>query len=156
MTATAVSWNEVQGIQFSFGPNSTAGNRQGDLNAVFFRILPNISSLFIVDDDSVETLRPDPIPVLKSLIVAAIVDELPPSEPTAPVVSETLPVPSRPTIVPSGTTGLVHTKTIDSNNVKTSLNSTAPCASRYTWTCTYSPNSDSVSFHRVQSNTISF
>eukprot|EP00536_Pseudo-nitzschia_multiseries_P001736 jgi/Psemu1/3957/gm1.3957_g len=59
-------------------------------------------------------------------------------------------------IVPSGTTGLVNTKTIDSNNVKTSLNSTAPYASLYTWTWTYSPNSDSVSFHRVQSNTISF
>eukprot|EP00536_Pseudo-nitzschia_multiseries_P017749 jgi/Psemu1/52373/gm1.52373_g len=58
-------------------------------------------------------------------------------------------------IVPSGTTGLVHTKTINSNNVKTSLNSTAPRASLYTWTWTYSPNSDSVSFHRVQSNTIS-
>eukprot|EP00536_Pseudo-nitzschia_multiseries_P008525 jgi/Psemu1/20603/gm1.20603_g len=57
---------------------------------------------------------------------------------------------------PSGTTGLVNTKTIDSNNVKTSLNSTAPRASLYTWTWTFSPNSDSVSFHRVQFNTISF
>eukprot|EP00536_Pseudo-nitzschia_multiseries_P011027 jgi/Psemu1/27643/gm1.27643_g len=81
MPETAVSWNEVQGIHFSFGPNFTAGNRQGNLNAVFSRILPNISSLFIVgDDDGVETLRPDPIPVLKSLIVAAIMDELPPLE----------------------------------------------------------------------------
>eukprot|EP00536_Pseudo-nitzschia_multiseries_P006487 jgi/Psemu1/15430/gm1.15430_g len=51
--------------------------------------------------------------------------------------------------VPSGTTGLVHTKTIDSNNVKTSLNpSTAPRASLYTWTWTYSPNSDTISFQR--------
>eukprot|EP00536_Pseudo-nitzschia_multiseries_P008958 jgi/Psemu1/21922/gm1.21922_g len=43
---------------------------QGNLNAVFSRILPNISSLFIVDDDGVETLRQDLIPILKSLIVA--------------------------------------------------------------------------------------
>eukprot|EP00536_Pseudo-nitzschia_multiseries_P016745 jgi/Psemu1/47585/gm1.47585_g len=56
------------------------GNRQSDLNTLFSWILPNVSSLFIVDDDGVETLRPDPIPVLKSLIVAAIMDELPPSE----------------------------------------------------------------------------
>eukprot|EP00536_Pseudo-nitzschia_multiseries_P017653 jgi/Psemu1/51919/gm1.51919_g len=82
MTQTAVSWNEVRGIHFSFGPNFTAGNRQGDLNAVFSQILPNISSLFLVDDDGVETLCPDPIPVLKSLIVAAIMDALPPSEPS--------------------------------------------------------------------------
>eukprot|EP00536_Pseudo-nitzschia_multiseries_P015394 jgi/Psemu1/42382/gm1.42382_g len=80
MTQTAVSWNEVRGIHFSYGPNFTAGNRQGDLNTVFSRIFPNISSLFLVDDDGVETLRPDPIPVLKSLIVAAIMDALPPSE----------------------------------------------------------------------------
>eukprot|EP00536_Pseudo-nitzschia_multiseries_P014220 jgi/Psemu1/37916/gm1.37916_g len=80
MTRTAVSWNEVREIHFSFGPNFTAGNRQSDLNALFSRILPNISSLFIIDDDGVETLRPDPIPVLKSLIVAAIMDELPLSE----------------------------------------------------------------------------
>eukprot|EP00536_Pseudo-nitzschia_multiseries_P007148 jgi/Psemu1/17162/gm1.17162_g len=39
-----------------------------------------LSHLFIIDDDGVETLRPDPIPVLKSLIVAAIMDDLPPSE----------------------------------------------------------------------------
>eukprot|EP00536_Pseudo-nitzschia_multiseries_P005283 jgi/Psemu1/12160/gm1.12160_g len=271
MTQTAVSWNEVRGIHFSFGPNFTAGNRQGDLNAVFSWILPNISSLLIVDDDGVETLRPDPIPVLKSLIVAAIMDALPPSEvskahkrhissliakttifwhskaiagrirvrdkqaldiaaehakrgrpiiqlvlniihwkfhsewypyefhkvydaadgipldktgssqillthylqtvfgkdkttdtlppkrkhhtkPTAPVVSETLPVPSHPTILPSGTTALVHTKPTVSNPIKTPSNSTAPNASRYTWTWTYSPNSDSVSFHLVQSD----
>eukprot|EP00536_Pseudo-nitzschia_multiseries_P014100 jgi/Psemu1/37538/gm1.37538_g len=65
MTETAVSWNEARGIHFSIGPNFTAGNRQSDLNAVFSRILPNIASLFLVDDDGVETLRPDPIPVLK-------------------------------------------------------------------------------------------
>eukprot|EP00536_Pseudo-nitzschia_multiseries_P012953 jgi/Psemu1/33671/gm1.33671_g len=41
-------------------------------------------------------------------------------------------------IVPSGTTGLVHTKTAVSNPVKTPSNSTAPNASRYTWTWTYS------------------
>eukprot|EP00536_Pseudo-nitzschia_multiseries_P011650 jgi/Psemu1/29565/gm1.29565_g len=80
MTQTAVSWNEVQGIHFSLGPNFTANNRQSDLNAVFSRILPNIASLFLVDGDGVETLRPDPIPVLKSLVVAAIMDALPPSE----------------------------------------------------------------------------
>eukprot|EP00536_Pseudo-nitzschia_multiseries_P015025 jgi/Psemu1/40991/gm1.40991_g len=221
MTQTAVSWNEVRGIHFSFGPNFTANNRQSDLNAVFSRILPNIASLFLVDDDGVETLRPDPIPVLKSLIVAAIMDELPPSEvskahkrhisslianttlfwhskaiggrirvrdnqvldiaaqraqrghpiinlvlhtmhwklhkdwypyefhkvyttttgipsdetglsvkppsrsrlhrtkPTAPVVSETLPVPSHPKFAPSGTTALVHTKTAVSNPIQT-------------------------------------
>eukprot|EP00536_Pseudo-nitzschia_multiseries_P008261 jgi/Psemu1/20063/gm1.20063_g len=59
-------------------------------------------------------------------------------------------------IVPSGTTGLFHTTTIDSNTVKTPSNSTAPNASRYTWTWTYSPNSESVSFRRVPSDAISF
>eukprot|EP00536_Pseudo-nitzschia_multiseries_P016563 jgi/Psemu1/46643/gm1.46643_g len=239
MTETAVSWNEVRGIHFSFGPNFTAGNRQGDLNAVFSRILPNISSLFIVDDEGVETLRTDPIPVLKSLIkylkhtnaisppkttifwhskaiggrirvrdkqaldIAAkhanrgrpiiqlvlniihwkfhskwypyefhkVYDAAdgipsdktgsfvkPPSrsrlhhtKPTAPVVSETLPVPSHPTIVPSGTTALVHTKPTVSNPIKTPSNSTEPNDSCYTWTWTYSSNSDSVSFHRDKS-----
>eukprot|EP00536_Pseudo-nitzschia_multiseries_P018839 jgi/Psemu1/57559/gm1.57559_g len=71
-----------------------------------------------------------------------------------------------PVIVPSGTTDLVHsgTKTIDPNNVETSLNSTALSNPHYTWTWTYSPNSESVSFrrihsvsfHRLRSNSISF
>eukprot|EP00536_Pseudo-nitzschia_multiseries_P010050 jgi/Psemu1/24842/gm1.24842_g len=39
------------------------------------------------------------------------------TKPTAPVVSETLPVPSHPTIVPSGTTALVHTKPTVSNPI---------------------------------------
>eukprot|EP00536_Pseudo-nitzschia_multiseries_P013201 jgi/Psemu1/34401/gm1.34401_g len=76
--------------------------------------------------------------------------------PSSPVVSETLPVPSHPTIVPSGTTTLVHTKPTVSNPIKTPSNSTAPNASRYTWTWPYSPNSDSVSFRRVQSDTVPF
>eukprot|EP00536_Pseudo-nitzschia_multiseries_P011127 jgi/Psemu1/27943/gm1.27943_g len=59
-------------------------------------------------------------------------------------------------IVPSGTTGLFHTKTIDSNTVKTPSNSPAPNASRYTWTWTYSPNSELVSFRQVPSDVISF
>eukprot|EP00536_Pseudo-nitzschia_multiseries_P010614 jgi/Psemu1/26500/gm1.26500_g len=59
-------------------------------------------------------------------------------------------------IIPSGTTGLFRTKTIASNTVKTPSNSTAPNASRYTWTWTYSPNSESVSFRRVPSDAISF
>eukprot|EP00536_Pseudo-nitzschia_multiseries_P012166 jgi/Psemu1/31101/gm1.31101_g len=57
-----------------------------------------------------------------------------------------------PVIVPSGTTDLVHTKTIDPNNVKTSLNSTALSNPHYTWTWTYSPNSESVSFRRIRSD----
>eukprot|EP00536_Pseudo-nitzschia_multiseries_P011133 jgi/Psemu1/27964/gm1.27964_g len=309
MTATAVSWNDVRGIHFSFGPNFTAGNRQGDLNAVFSRILPNISSLFIIDDDGVKALRPDPIPVLKSLIVTAIIDELPPSEvskahkghissliakttifwhykkdvggrirvtnkqvvldtaakhakrghpiinlalhtihwkfhndwypyefhkvyttatgipsdetglsvkppsrsrlvniqkceqillthhlqavfgkdkatdtlppkqkhrtkPMAPVVSKTLPVPSPPTIVPSGTTDLVPTKTTvlipcaGASPVTANLGPLQPVgpiadtpsvkAPHYIWTWTYSPNSESVSFRRVRSGSVSF
>eukprot|EP00536_Pseudo-nitzschia_multiseries_P017347 jgi/Psemu1/50518/gm1.50518_g len=59
-------------------------------------------------------------------------------------------------IVPSDSTGLVHTKTTVSNPVKTPLNSTAPNAFRYTWTWTYSPNSGSVSFRRVQSDSVPF
>eukprot|EP00536_Pseudo-nitzschia_multiseries_P000312 jgi/Psemu1/670/gm1.670_g len=287
MTETAVSWNEVRGIHFSFGPNFTAGNQQSDLNAVFSRILPNISSLFLVDDDGVKTLRPDPIPVLKSLIVAAIMDALPPSEvskahkrhisslianttifwhskaiggrlrvrdkqaldiaakhakrgrpiiqmvlhiihwqfhkdwypyefnkvfttatglpsdttgssvkppsrsqlvntqkceqillthylqavlgkdkttntlppkrkhrtkPTAPVVSETLPVPSHPTIGPSGTTALVHTKPTVSDPINTPSNSAALSDPHYTWTWNYFPHSESVSFRRIRSD----
>eukprot|EP00536_Pseudo-nitzschia_multiseries_P017346 jgi/Psemu1/50517/gm1.50517_g len=35
MTQTAVSWNEVRGIHFSFGPNFAADNTPGDLNTVF-------------------------------------------------------------------------------------------------------------------------
>eukprot|EP00536_Pseudo-nitzschia_multiseries_P006871 jgi/Psemu1/16337/gm1.16337_g len=80
MLEPAVSWNEVHGIHFSFGPHFGCGNKQRQLNAAFVQTLPNIASLFIVDEDGVKTLRPDPIPVLKSLIVAAIVDELPASE----------------------------------------------------------------------------
>eukprot|EP00536_Pseudo-nitzschia_multiseries_P018544 jgi/Psemu1/56148/gm1.56148_g len=80
MPEPAVSWNEVRGIHFSFGHHFGCGNKQWQLNTAFAQTLPNIASLFIVDDDGVETLRPDPIPVLKSLIVAAIVDELPASE----------------------------------------------------------------------------
>eukprot|EP00536_Pseudo-nitzschia_multiseries_P017589 jgi/Psemu1/51570/gm1.51570_g len=243
MTQTVVSWNEVRGIQFSFGPNFTAGNRQSDLNAVFSRILPNIASLFLVDDDGVETLRPDPIPVLKSIysgqrkiilrfgqcpggwhskaiggrmrvrdnqvldiaahraqrghpIINLVLHTMhwkfhkdwypyefhkvyttttgipsdetglsvkPPSrsrlhrtKPTAHVVSETLPVPFHPTIGPSGTTALVHTKPTVSNPIKTPSKSTTPNASRYTWTWIYSPNSESVSFRRVPSDAISF
>eukprot|EP00536_Pseudo-nitzschia_multiseries_P011859 jgi/Psemu1/30315/gm1.30315_g len=59
-------------------------------------------------------------------------------------------------IVPSDSTALVHTKMTVSNPVKTPSNSTAPNAPRYTWTWTYSPNSGSVSFRRVQSNSVSF
>eukprot|EP00536_Pseudo-nitzschia_multiseries_P013398 jgi/Psemu1/35151/gm1.35151_g len=57
-------------------------------------------------------------------------------------------------IVPSGTTGLFHTKTIASNTVKTPSNSTAPNVSHYTWTWTYSPNipSDAISFHCATSS----
>eukprot|EP00536_Pseudo-nitzschia_multiseries_P007450 jgi/Psemu1/17986/gm1.17986_g len=80
MPEPAVSWNDVRGIHFSFGHHFRCGNKQWQLNAAFAQTLPNIASLFIVDEDGVETLRPDPIPVLKSLIVAAIVDELPASE----------------------------------------------------------------------------
>eukprot|EP00536_Pseudo-nitzschia_multiseries_P008953 jgi/Psemu1/21913/gm1.21913_g len=76
MPEPAVSWNEVRGIHFSFGHHFGCGNKQWKLNTAFAQTLPNIASLFIVDEDGVETLRPDPIPVLKSLIVAAIVDEL--------------------------------------------------------------------------------
>eukprot|EP00536_Pseudo-nitzschia_multiseries_P016414 jgi/Psemu1/46103/gm1.46103_g len=80
MPEPAISWNEVRGIHFSFGHHFGCDNKQWQLNTAFAQILPNIASLFIVDDDGVDTLRPDPIPVLKSLIVAAIVDELPASE----------------------------------------------------------------------------
>eukprot|EP00536_Pseudo-nitzschia_multiseries_P005077 jgi/Psemu1/11660/gm1.11660_g len=80
MPEPAVSWNEVRGIHFSFGHHFGCGDKQRKLNAAFAQTLPNIASLFIVDEDGVKTLRPDPIPVLKSLIVAAIVDELPASE----------------------------------------------------------------------------
>eukprot|EP00536_Pseudo-nitzschia_multiseries_P005869 jgi/Psemu1/13858/gm1.13858_g len=248
----------------------TLNPTQSDLNAVFSWILPNISSLFIVDDDGVKTLRLDPIPVLKSLIVAAIMDELPPSEvsnahkrhissliakttifwhskaiggriqvrdkqvldiaakhakrgrpiiqlvlniihwkfdsewypyefhkaygaadgipsdktglsvkppsrsqlhrtkPTAPVVSETLPVPSSPTIVPPSTTDLVQTKTTvpipraGASPVTTNLGTLQPVGPiantpsvptpRYMWTWTYSPNSESVSFRQIRSD----
>eukprot|EP00536_Pseudo-nitzschia_multiseries_P018678 jgi/Psemu1/56768/gm1.56768_g len=241
------------------------GNRQSNLNAVFSRILPNVSSLFIVDDDGVKTLPPDPIPVLKSLIVAAIMDELPPLEvskaqkrhissliakttifwhskaiggrirvrdkqvldiaakhakrgrpiiqlvlniiqwkfhsewypyefhkvynaadgiplnktgssqilrtqPTAPVVSETLPVPSRPTIVPSGITDLVPTKTtvpipcagaspVTANSgplqpVGPIADTPSVKAPHYIWTWTYSPKSQSVSFRRIRSDSL--
>eukprot|EP00536_Pseudo-nitzschia_multiseries_P011997 jgi/Psemu1/30634/gm1.30634_g len=57
-----------------------------------------------------------------------------------------------PVIVPSGTTGLVRTKMIDSNNVETSLNSTALSDPHYTWTWNYFPNSESVSFRRIRSD----
>eukprot|EP00536_Pseudo-nitzschia_multiseries_P008148 jgi/Psemu1/19725/gm1.19725_g len=63
MPEPAISWNEVR-----------------KLNAAFAQTLPNIASLFIIDKDGVKTLRPDPIPVLKSLIIAAIMDELPASK----------------------------------------------------------------------------
>eukprot|EP00536_Pseudo-nitzschia_multiseries_P013060 jgi/Psemu1/33994/gm1.33994_g len=307
MPQPAVSWNEVRGIHFSFGHHFGCGNKQWKLNAAFAQTLPNIASLFIVDEDGVKTLRPDPIPALKSLIVAAIMDELPASEvfkahkqrialllsnsaifchkkdhvrfrvrdkrgldkaarranngdpiirlvltifswefhkdwypyefhkvydpgygvpldeamlqrktlfhtqtnnelkfndklikqlkrkrngetvqqvlppkrkrpkatrpatgdlnPIKPIESEVEPTiqvreqctfessnNTSPVIIPSGTTNLVHTKTIDPNNVEASLNSTALSNPHYTWTWTYSPNSESVSFCRIRSD----
>eukprot|EP00536_Pseudo-nitzschia_multiseries_P017616 jgi/Psemu1/51759/gm1.51759_g len=55
-------------------------------------------------------------------------------------------------IVSSDSTGLVHTKTTVSNPVKTPLHSTAPNASRYTWTWNYFSNSELVSFRRIPSD----
>eukprot|EP00536_Pseudo-nitzschia_multiseries_P012522 jgi/Psemu1/32330/gm1.32330_g len=73
-----------------------------------------------------------------------------PIKPIASEVEPTIQVPAQctfessnntsPVIVPSDTTDLVHTKTINPNHVKTSLNSTALSNPRYTWTWTYSPN----------------
>eukprot|EP00536_Pseudo-nitzschia_multiseries_P005472 jgi/Psemu1/12640/gm1.12640_g len=295
MPEPAVSWNEVRGIHFSFGHHFGCGKKQGKLNAAFVQILPNIASLFIVDEEG------------GSLIIAAIVDELPASEvskahkqrialllsnsaifchkkdhgrfrvqdehgldkaarranngnpiirlvltifswkfhedwypyefhkvydpgygvpldevmlqrktpshtqtnnelkfndklieqlkckrngetvqhvlppkrqrpkttrpatgglnPIKPIESEvasTVQVPEQctfessnttsPVIVPSGTTNLVHTKMINSNNVKTSLNSTALSDPHYTWTWNYFPNSELVSFRRIRSD----
>eukprot|EP00536_Pseudo-nitzschia_multiseries_P011405 jgi/Psemu1/28820/gm1.28820_g len=295
------------GIHFSFGHHFRCGNKQWKLNAAFAQTLPNIASLLVVDEDGVETLQPDPIPVVKSLIVAVIVDELPASEvfkahkqlialllsnsaifchkkdhgrfgvrdkcgldnaarranngdpiirlvltifswkfdedwypyefhkvyepgygvpldeamlqhktpfhtqtnnklkfndklikqlkrerngetvqqvlppkrkrpkttrpatgglnPIKPIESEvepTVQVPEQctfessnntsPVIIPSDTTDLVHTKMIDSNNVETSLNSTALSDPYYTWTWNYFPNSELVSFRRIRSD----
>eukprot|EP00536_Pseudo-nitzschia_multiseries_P013723 jgi/Psemu1/36130/gm1.36130_g len=202
MPEPAINWNEVRGIHFSFGHHFGCDNKQGKLNAAFAQILPNIASLFILDEEC-------------SLIVAAIVDELPASElieqlkreqngdtlqqvippkrkrpqttrpatgglnPIKPIESEvepTIKVPSSCVTSPSATTDLIPNRMLDFDVVATPSNTTASFppavtanlgplqtvgpiadtpsvkAPHYIWTWTYSPHSESVSFHRVRSD----
>eukprot|EP00536_Pseudo-nitzschia_multiseries_P010935 jgi/Psemu1/67651/estExt_Genemark1.C_3520021 len=70
-------WNYVKAIQFSFGKlivgadkNNAARNL---LNAAYSQKLTNINSILTIDNNVAETLKPDAISKIKSLVIAAII-----------------------------------------------------------------------------------
>eukprot|EP00536_Pseudo-nitzschia_multiseries_P016622 jgi/Psemu1/46929/gm1.46929_g len=76
-------WNYVEAIQFSFGKPVGAGKNnatQNLLNAAYSQKLTNINSILTVDNHGAETLKPDAISRIKSLVTAAIIKNLPLSE----------------------------------------------------------------------------
>eukprot|EP00536_Pseudo-nitzschia_multiseries_P000821 jgi/Psemu1/1862/gm1.1862_g len=72
-------WNYVHGIQFSFGKHVGADNIAAHrlLNAVYTQTLTGITSLFTIANNGAETLKSDPIGIIKFIAVAAIIDNLP-------------------------------------------------------------------------------
>eukprot|EP00536_Pseudo-nitzschia_multiseries_P015036 jgi/Psemu1/41053/gm1.41053_g len=82
-------WNYVEAIQFSFGKpvgkpvgagkNNIARNL---LNAAYSQKLTNINSILTINDHGAETLKPDAISQIKSLVTAAIIENLPLSDET--------------------------------------------------------------------------
>eukprot|EP00536_Pseudo-nitzschia_multiseries_P019172 jgi/Psemu1/59331/gm1.59331_g len=78
-------WNYVEAIQFSFGKPVGAGKNnaaQNLLNAAYSQKLTNINSILAINNHGAETLKPDAISQIKSLVTAAIIENLPLSEDT--------------------------------------------------------------------------
>eukprot|EP00536_Pseudo-nitzschia_multiseries_P013651 jgi/Psemu1/35889/gm1.35889_g len=78
-------WNYVEAIQFSFGKPVGAGKNnaaQNLLNAAYSQKLTNINSILAINNHGAETLKPDAISRIKSLVTAAIIENLPLSEDT--------------------------------------------------------------------------
>eukprot|EP00536_Pseudo-nitzschia_multiseries_P003418 jgi/Psemu1/7736/gm1.7736_g len=84
---TAFDWNQIQDIAIQFGPFNTKDNahKHEDFNKSFARNLEYTDGLFITDDDAEgpKTLAPDPVTMLREIIVTAIMDILPSKEQTA-------------------------------------------------------------------------
>eukprot|EP00536_Pseudo-nitzschia_multiseries_P001365 jgi/Psemu1/3204/gm1.3204_g len=72
-------WNYVKAIQFSF-VSASKNVTQNLLNAAYAQKLTDINSLLSIDNNGAETLRPGPISKIKSLVTAAIIENLPLSE----------------------------------------------------------------------------
>eukprot|EP00536_Pseudo-nitzschia_multiseries_P014619 jgi/Psemu1/39502/gm1.39502_g len=87
MPATAFDWNQIQDVAIRFGPFNTKGNahKHEALNHAFAHCLEYMDSLFITDDDAEgpKTLAPDPVSMLREIIVNAIMDIIPSREQTA-------------------------------------------------------------------------
>eukprot|EP00536_Pseudo-nitzschia_multiseries_P006880 jgi/Psemu1/16366/gm1.16366_g len=85
--APPFDWNQIQDIAIRFGTFNTKGNahKHEALNASFYHALEDTAGLFLTDDaDSKgpKTLAPDPVTMLKEIIVNAIMDIIPPKEQT--------------------------------------------------------------------------
>eukprot|EP00536_Pseudo-nitzschia_multiseries_P012232 jgi/Psemu1/31397/gm1.31397_g len=83
MPATPFDWNQIQEIAIRFGTFNTKGNVQKHetLNNSFQHDLEDTAGLFLTDDNDSEgpkTLAPDPVTMLKEIIVNAIMDIIPP------------------------------------------------------------------------------
>eukprot|EP00536_Pseudo-nitzschia_multiseries_P019400 jgi/Psemu1/60572/gm1.60572_g len=91
MPATAFDWNQIQDIAIQFGTFNAKGNahKHEDLNKTSAHILEYTDGLFITDDDAdsdsegPKTLAPDPVTMLRKIIVKAIMDIIPSKERTA-------------------------------------------------------------------------
>eukprot|EP00536_Pseudo-nitzschia_multiseries_P017397 jgi/Psemu1/50699/gm1.50699_g len=87
MPATEFDWNQIQDIAIQFGPFNTKGNahKHEELNQSFSHDLEDTAGLFITDDADTEgpkTMAPDPVTMLKEIIVNAIMDIIPSKEQT--------------------------------------------------------------------------
>eukprot|EP00536_Pseudo-nitzschia_multiseries_P017743 jgi/Psemu1/52350/gm1.52350_g len=87
MPATEFDWNQIQDIVIQFGPFNTKGNahKHEELNQSFSHDLEDTAGLFITDDADTKgpkTMAPDPVTMLKEIIVNAIMDIIPSKEQT--------------------------------------------------------------------------
>eukprot|EP00536_Pseudo-nitzschia_multiseries_P015197 jgi/Psemu1/41580/gm1.41580_g len=87
MPPTAFDWNQIQDIAIQFGTFNAKDNahKHEVLNQAFAHCLEYMDSLFITDDDAKgpKTLAPDPVTMLREIIVNAIMDIIPSRERTA-------------------------------------------------------------------------
>eukprot|EP00536_Pseudo-nitzschia_multiseries_P013029 jgi/Psemu1/33889/gm1.33889_g len=84
---TAFDWNQIQDIAIQFGTFNAKDNahKHEDLKQTFAHCLEYTDSLFITDDDAEgpKTLAPDPVTMLRKIVVNAIMDIIPSRERTA-------------------------------------------------------------------------
>eukprot|EP00536_Pseudo-nitzschia_multiseries_P014359 jgi/Psemu1/38374/gm1.38374_g len=87
LSSSHLAYQGIQDIAIQFGTFNTKGNahKHEDLNKSFSHDLEYTDGLFITDDDAnrPKTLAPDPVTMLREIIVTAIMDILPPKERTA-------------------------------------------------------------------------